>query len=643
MRKNEPLTSGRFASFGIYLDVDLSSGSVSDYEIPNTWFDQYLGGRGIATRILLEELQGGENPLGPENILVFAAGPLQGSGVAGAGRHAVVAKSPKNRTFNESYCGGFWGHELGQSGYDGIIIRGKAARPVYLVVQGREGSLFPADDLWGSDVGTTDRMLKHKHEGVRVTCIGPAGENRVMFASIITDRNRASGRPAFGAVMGSKNLKAVAVRGDVPKPFFDASLLASSAADWNHELMEDPKIQNLGKLGTAAGVEPLNELGILPTKHFRAGSFDRVKMISGEAIRKQLDFSRATCAGCPVACKVEVCGDFNGVRYEKKYGGPEYETIAAFGSLCLNADLPAICLANQECNRLGLDTIGVGVAIAFAMEASEAGFLAERIEWGDPHAVVALVQKIARNEGVGKLLAQGVDEAARELGCEHLAMTIKGQEIPMHEPRGKKGLAISYATSPRGATHLESYHDTLTENLQKDGIPELGLFESMDRLSYKGKAEACKAFEDYFSFLNSCILCSNITWANIVGAHSPIRHILRILQAATGREVTPEEMMEVGERNYVLRKILASEDGYRSDDDKLPARFYEPLEGGSLAGENLDHEKLAVQINEYYKLRGFDRYGPLDSKLQQLGIQEFAHRMQRAREEKCIKGQHGLC
>jgi len=647
MASSGKASNSSYAYAGRYLDVDLSSGVLNDYEIPSQWNDAFLGGRGIGVRILLEELHVGVHPLEPENILVFATGPLQGSGFPGAGRHAIIGKSPKNRTINESYCGGFWGDELGQSGYDGIIIRGRSEKPVYLLIQNGRADILPAADIWGQDVGTTDQMLKEKHPGVRVTAIGPAGENLVMFACVIADRNRAAGRPAFGAVMGSKRLKAIAIRGDSPKTFADPSALKSLSVAFARELTQNPANQRLNRFGSAVAVPSLSELGILPTKNFREGSFAHADLISGEALRARFNYSKDTCAGCPVACKTNVCGSFQGETFEKRYGGPEYETVAAFGSLCLNSDLAAICLANQECNRLGLDTIGTGVAIAFAMEASEAGFLKEKITWGDPQAIVKLVRQIAQREGIGALLADGVEKAAKELNCEHLAMVIKGQEIPMHEPRGKVGLGISYATSPRGATHLEGFHDTVIENLPPQGIPELGLYKSLNRLELDGKAQACKAFEDYFSFLNSAIICANITFSSVAGPHNPIPRILEALKFATGRDISPENMMRIGERNYILRTIIAKQDGYTRRDDGLPLRFYQPLEGGTLKGVFIDKTRFEQEVQLYYTLRGLDEVGPSEKKLKELGLLDLldatGSTKQRSHREPIDQGSKGEC
>ena len=610
---------------GRYVDANLSEGTVRDYGIPDEWCRQYLGGRGIGLRILLEELNGDEDSLGPENILVFATGPLQGTGIAGAGRHAVIAKSPKIGSLSDAYAGGFFAHELGTSGYDGIIVRGKAAKPVYLALIDGKMTIQSADRLWGLNTGETEQRLKKTHPGARVTSIGPAGENLVTFACIMNDMSRAAGRPGFGAVMGSKNLKAIAVKGGELKDVYDEEMLADVRKKLVAELTSNPKIQEFGRNGTASYVNFYNDEGLLPTKNFQEGVFNGAKNIDARTspLFKRMLVGRDNCTGCPIRCKQKVKGAFGGRTILEDYGAPEYETLGALGSNCLNKDIAAISLANQLCNQYGLDTISTGVTISFAMEASEKGLIKETIQWGDPEAVVGLIEDIAFRRGLGDVLADGIDKVAAEIGAD-FAMHIKGQELPMHDPRGKKALAISYATTPRGGNHMEALQDDGAELLGKLGTPEIGIYGPIKRTSWENKARYCKIYTDLASFSNSAIVCTYVGWDGVLlMGYNPYPRIREALYAATGLEIGVCEMLLIGERNFNMLKIGVAQSGYMRHDDALPQRFKDPLLRGNSSGESISNEMLRKSIDEYYKLRGWDDYGPTDDKLAQLDMKEF--------------------
>ena len=610
--------------FGRYADVDLTACVVKDFEIPHDWYKKYLGGRGIGLRILLEELKGNEDPLGPDNILIFATGPLQGTGIAGAGRHAVIAKSPKTGSLSDSYAGGFWGHELARSGYDGIIIRGKAIEPVYLTLLDGKVMIQSAKTLWGLDVGETDYRLKEKHKGSRILCIGQAGEHLVKFACIMNDITRAAGRPGFGAVMGSKNLKAIVVKGEYNKLFYDVEMLNEIRKKINHELLANSAIQEWGKWGSSAAVMGHNDLGILPTKNFQEGVFDGAEKIDGAgSLFKKILVGRDTCTGCPIRCKRIIKGSYKGREIEERYGGPEYETLAALGSNCLNDDVLSISLANQLCNKYGLDTISAGVTIAFAMEASEKGLIKESIKWGDPEAVVNLIESIAFRKGLGDILAEGIDTVASKIKAD-FAMHIKGQELPLHDPRGKKALGLSYATTPRGAQHMEAMSDTGAERLGNYGTPEIGVYGPLERMSWNKKPRFCKIHQDLGSFANSAITCDYVGFdAAIPLGYNPFPRFREAIYATTGLEIGVVEMLLIGERNFNLLKIAAAQQGYTRNDDDLPKRLKEALPRGNSTGESIPDDVLQSAIDEYYILRGWDKYGPTDEKLAQLDMKEF--------------------
>ncbi len=603
-------------SYGRYLDVDLTRRKLTEYPIPESWRERLVGGKGVAARLLLEELPERVDPLGPENLLVFATGPFQGTGIVGAGRHAVLAVSPKTGAVADSYAGGHFGHELGGSGYDGIILRGRATQPLVLVLLDGRADLVAASDLWRRGTGETEEALVAQYPGSRVSSIGPAGEALVSQACIINDRSRSAGRPGLGAVMGSKLLKAIVVRGRTDKPLDDPARLKRERTA-HAKAYTDERWQNFGKYGTSSGLVWLSEQGILPTDNFREGTFDQAEAIGGETMHDTILVGRDTCAGCPVRCKRQVKTEFAGVNVLPEFGGPEYETLAAFGSLCHNSDLASIALANQLCNDYGLDTISTGVAAAFLMEASEKDLIDEEIAWGDPTAIIGVVHAIARREGIGDRLADGLDLFAREIGAD-FAMAIKGAELPMHEPRGKQGMGLSYATTPRGASHLEGMHDSMLEH--DNPCPELGVTQTYSRFTLLDKIEPSIVFENLRSFTNSLVLCCFTM--NETGQRYNVPAIRSLLEAATGLTVDAAEMQAIGARAYALVRLLSARAGHARDIDGLPARFAEPLPRGASAGHPISVKDMKAAVAAYYKARGYGRFGPTAKTLRVLGLDD---------------------
>ncbi len=604
--------------YGRYLDVDLTRGRVGDYAIPEAWREKLLGGKGVAARLFLEELPERVDPFGPENLLVFATGPLQGTSVVGGGRHVVMAVSPKTGAVADSYAGGHFGHELGRSGYDGILVRGRAKSPVVLTLLDGKLELVPAEDLWGRGTGETEVALRERYPGARVSSIGPAGEALVSQACIVNDRNRSAGRPGLGAVMGAKRLKAVVVRGHLEKPLADPERFARERAEHVKRYQTDGW-KSFGKYGTASGLVWLSEQGILPSDNFREGVFDQAAAIGGETMHDTILVAQDTCAGCPIRCKRVVKTEFAGVPVLPEFGGPEYETLAAFGSLCRNANLPSIALANQLCNDYGLDTISTGVAVAFLMEAHEKGLIDEDVRWGDAAAVIASIHALARREGIGDRLADGLELFAGEIGAD-FSMTIKGVELPMHEPRGKQGMGLSYATSPRGATHLEGMHDSMLE--RDNACEELGICRAQSRFTLLDKVAPSIVFEDLRSFENSLVVCCFTTDETGPGYNLPA--IRSLAEAATGLAIDADEMLAIGGRAYALVRLLAARAGHTRDVDGLPARFAEALPRGASAGHPIPAKDMKAAISAYYKARGYDRFGPTPKTLRSLGLADCA-------------------
>lgn len=611
-----------YATFGKYLDVDLTAGTIRDYAIPEDWQTQFIGGKGLAARLLLEELPAAAGALTPENIVVFATGPFQGTTIVGGGRHAVVSVSPKTGRVADSYSGGFFGHELGRSGYDGILVRGASESPVILTLIDGTAALHPAGDLWGLGTSVTEESLKLQYPGARVSSIGPAGEKLVAQACIINDRSRSAGRPGFGAVMGSKKLKAIAVRGHVDKRLAQAERFTKERADYVKTFVES--YEGFGKYGTGGGVTTLSEMGILPTKNFQEGTFEHAEAISGVRMAETILVERDTCAGCPIRCKRAVKTTFSGQDVLPEFGGPEYETLAALGSLCMNKDLDAIALANQLCNDLGVDTISAGIVIAFLMEASEKGLISEAIPWGDPQAIIDLVKDLGLREGLAGEAADGLELLAAKIGAT-FAMTIKGVELPMHEPRGKQGLGLSYATTPRGANHMEGMHDTM---LASDSpSPEIGVTKAYDRFTLADKVHPSIAFENLRSFDNSLVLCCFTTRSTGQAYSYPL--IRSLLEAASGRSLEAEEMLRVGERAYVAMRLLSGIAGHTIDEDGLPNRFSKSLPTGNSSEHPVDPAVMEKAIADYYDMRGFDRFGPTDETLRRLGMDDCVGKLQR--------------
>ena len=616
---------------GKILRVDLSSSSITEEELTESRARKVLGGRGLGASIVFDEVPAGADPLGPENVLVLALGPLAGTYAPGCGRLAAVAKSPLTGVFGEAYTGGLLPHELKYAGYDALAVRGRAKKPVYLSIVNGFAEIRDASELWGHEVGETEELIRSElgDRRCRIASIGVAGEKAVRFACLMNDTDRAAGRTGLGAVMGSKNLKAIAVRGTgavrVADPeAFRLHALANIALIREHAWLSE----GLPDLGTAGLVESLDSGGILPTGNWESGTFEGAGRISGTAIRDNMLLGRRGCMGCPVGCQRSVrveSGRFAGVRPE--YGGPEYETVAALGSLCRNDDLEAIAMANQLCNAHGMDTISAGSTIAFAMDCFEKGILTEKqagfpIRWGDADTIVKLVDLIARREGIGEILADGTRMAAEALGkgAADLAVQVKGLELGMHEPRGKQGLVLSYATAPRGADHMEGFHDT--SYVADDVAPELGIVEGMEALTLEGKAPAVGAAENYNSFINSIPICSFMS-LTVAGIHNA-EEITGLLRAATGwDDLSFEEEMEIGERNYNICRAATVREGEVKD---VPAaKLFRPLNGGATDGEAIGEKEFEKALGEYYRFRGWAPGGiPSRARLKKLGLSEVA-------------------
>jgi aldehyde:ferredoxin oxidoreductase len=621
-----------FGFRGKILDVDLKNRKTTDFHVSRKDQKEYLGGRGLGAKILYDNLKPGVDPLGSHNLLLFMTGPLQGAFIPGHQHYVVISKSPQTEGFAEAHAGGSIGPEIKYSGYDGILFRGVSSEPVYLWIHNGEAEFRSAATIWGKTTHETEAIIKKEigEPKASVASIGLGGENLVKFAGIISDLSRAAARTGVGAVMGSKKLKAVAVFGRKKEiPLADRDLVLSLAKDYTQRLLGHQGVQNAQKYGTPYGVPIYNNLGILPTKNFQTGVFEGAEKISGETMTATIIKGIFGCVGCPVRCwrVVEVKngkfeGDFN--------DGPEYETIASLGSLCLNDNLEAISYANHLCNLHSLDTISTGNVIAFAMECYEKGLITDeetggvKLEWGDPDAIIKMIEMIATRKHFGNVLAEGVKKAAETIGkgAEAFALEVKGLEVPMHEPRGKKGVGIMYSTAARGAVHSDGYHDT---GFQRPNVlPELGLIKSMNRNETSGKAKLIIKAQDAVAIQNSLTICSLA--ANLVFRPANIADYIIWLGAVTNLEYDVTELMLVGERINNLTRAFNIREGLSRRDDYLPTRFSQNMLAGASSEQKITKIDLERMLDEYYKLRGWDQKTgiPTTTKLESLGLGQIA-------------------
>ena len=573
-----------FGYNGKILRVDLSNRTITEEAPSRALYRRYVGGGTFALYYLLNELRSGVDPLGPENVLIFAVSVVTGHPAAGFSRFTVAAKSPLTGAFGESEAGGWWGPELKSSGFDAIVIKGQADQPVYLSIQNGKAEIRDARHLWGKMTRETEKMIREElgDEKVRIALIGPGGEKGVKYACVLNELKHANGRTGMGAVMGSKHLKAIAVRGSRRISLHDPEKVREIVKEIAETWKKNPS--SLVELGTARGVMPLNAAGMLPTRNFTAGTFEKAETISGETMRDTILVSRGTCYGCPVRCKREVRVDAP-YKVDPEYGGPEYETLGALGSLCGIGDLKAIAMANQLCGAYGIDTISTGTTIAFAMECFERGILTRRdtggidLRFGDAGAMVAMVEKIGKREGFGDLLAEGAKTAADRIGkqSQNYAMHVKGQPLPLHEPRGKAGLALAYSISPTGADHLEHPHDPVfeTEAGLKSILP-LGVIEPVPSLDLSSrKVRLFVYLQNLYNMYNSVGLC--VLTGRFFGGPVSVNQIPEYVNAVTGWDTSLWELMKVGERNNMMARIFNLREGFSSKDDTLPPRIFEPL------------------------------------------------------------------
>ncbi|MFC2032813.1 aldehyde ferredoxin oxidoreductase family protein [Chloroflexota bacterium] len=612
---------------GRILRVDLSLRRLAVEEPPDNFYRQYFGGEGFVGYYLLKELKRGVDPLGPDNKLIFAAGPLTGVPAGGCGRHSVGGKSPLTEAFGEAEAGGYWGAELKLAGFDAIIIDGRAEKPVYLFIQDGEAEIRDARHLWGLKTLECQTAMREElgDTGVKVAQIGPAGENMVRFACVVNDLDAFAGRTGMGAVMGSKNLKAVACRGHQRLSLANPEGV-SEIARWIRD--NTPKANKaIRDLGTAYFTEVVNWQGGLPTRNFQTGSFDRADRISGEAMRDSILVKRRSCFACPVQCKREVKVD-EPYKVDPRYGGPEYEAIAALGSNCGIDDLKAIAKGNELTNAYGLDCISCGSVIAFAMECFENGILSKGdtggldLRFGNASAMLQMIRQIALRQGLGSILAEGVTRASKKISpaSEEFAIHIKGQELPMCEPRWKQGMGIGFVMSPTGADHCHNMHDSSYEAPSPllEGMKALGILEPVPVNDLSTAKIRLLIYSSLWRhFLNCAVCCYFVIELGLV-RHEMMADLVR---SVTGWNTSSFELMKIGERAVNLARAFNHREGLTSQDDEMPSRFFSPLNSGNLQGVLLDQEAFHKAKEIYYSMMGWPHGTPSPGKLGEMGIE----------------------
>ena len=593
------------------LRVDLTSGRFADQEISAEDQAKYLGGRGLAAKMLYQENKPKIDAFDPENRLIIMSGPYTGTFGSFTAFYNVTTKSPLTGGILSAHSGGHWGPMLRKTGYDGIVFKGKAAKPVYLLLTDAGPELRDASDLWGKDVFETTRTLQARHEKAKATVIGPGGEKLVRYAAIMNDMHRAAGRGGVGAVMGSKNLKAVVVHGTKAVPQADPEKLKEIFKTSTATVKE--KSVAFSKYGTSMVVGITGKAGTIPTRNLQTGFFPEYEKIGGDAVVNEHKTKDTACARCPLHCGNETKAEKD---YKVETEGPEYETLAMFGSNLGNPNLDSIIMANDLCNRYGIDTISCADTIACAFELYEKGIITEKdtgglqLTWGNHAAMVKLVEMTGRREGFGQIIGEGSRRLARKYGpeAEQYAMNVKGMEFPGYDPRGIQGMALAFATSTRGACHLRA---TMY-------VPEL--FQGvLDRFTVKGKAKPLKDMQELFTVMDCMILCKfggrnafANNWDNMI----------MLTNAATGRGYTVDELKRVGARSWTMERLFNLREGLSKKDDTLPERiFTTPIHDGPSKGAVVNKADFDNELQEYYKVWGWDGEGvPSKEALGMLGI-----------------------
>lgn len=621
---------------GKILHVDLTSGSLSIEEPPEDLYRTYMGGSALGLYYLLKNTPAGADPYGPENTLAFMLAGITGAPIAGQSRATVVAKSPLTGGVGDSQAGGFWPAELKFAGFDGIVIRGISPEPVYLWIDQGEVELRDAGHLWGRTTTQVDEILEEElgDKRIQVTQVGPAGEKLVRFAAILNMATRAHGRTGMGAVMGSKKLKAIVVRGGKKKlPMADPDRVRKIMQPSIAAVRGDEDVWGLAKYGTLGILESQNAVGGLPTRNYQSGwmGYDRAAAIGGERLfddllrgadeDKQLKLGRETCYSCAVRCKRVIEAEWQGRAIDPKSGGTEYETASVFGSYCDIDDIHAIAYANQLCNEYGVDTIAAGATMAFAINCFEQGLITAddtggiELAWGDADAMIEMLEKTLNREGFGDVLAEGSARAGARIGngAEDLIVAVKGTELPAHMPQVKPSLAVIYAVNPFGADHQSSEHDPsytpelIAASPDKYGkrMADIGLTDPQpEEVLDEAKVEFALKTQYAYSALDTADACQFVfgpAW-QLLG----MEELAGVISAVHGEETTVADLLTLGARRLNMLRAFNAREGITREQDTLPKRLFEPLEGGPSDGKTVDRDQFGAALEMYYEKAGWD-------------------------------------
>jgi aldehyde:ferredoxin oxidoreductase len=585
---------------GRILDVDLTVQTLSVMPLDMKIASQFVGGSGYASMLLYELMDPGVDPLGPDSMLLYMTGPLTGTQAPSTGRLVVCGKSPLTGFWGESHVGGHFGANLKFSGFDGVLVRGRAKEPVYLHIKDATTEIHPASDMWGMKTDETQEQLRKKLGRIRTACIGPAGEKLVRYAGIVTDE-RLAARCGLGAVMGSKNLKAIAVQGNQKVEVADREGFATLARESSKILGE--AMHHLRDLGTSLYVDVGIMFNDMPIKYFQETEFE-ADGLSATTMKEFLT-GRTACYSCPIGCGRVISLPEFGMN---RVAGPEFQTIASFGTGLLISDLRKVSLMNHLCNQYGMDTISCGSTISFATHLCDLGKLDWGLEWNDPERVVELIHEIGSRSGVGTELGEGSMRFAHKYNVPELALHVKGMEIPNHDPRAFAGMATVYATASRGATHLEG--DMYSVDMGVD-VREVGIYSS-DRLENEGKGETAARAQDFRAFFDSFIMCHFAIVAP--------KTLIDLLNKATGASYSIEDILKIGARAVTLKRLFNLKCGLTGADDKLPSSLLHPLPDYATDDFAPDIE---LQLNDYYDYRNWDRTTgrPSEDALKELGLE----------------------
>ncbi|HEY5983402.1 MAG TPA: aldehyde ferredoxin oxidoreductase family protein [Anaerolineales bacterium] len=626
-----------FGYKGKILHVDLTKGSL-DVETPSeTFYRTYMGGSAMGVYYVLRDVPKGADPLGPENVLSIFASVTTGAPISGQSRINANAKSPISGAIGDSQAGGFFPAEFKFAGFDGVVIKGKASKPQYLLIRDGKPELRDAAKLMGKKTAEVDAILREElgDKKIEIMQHGPAAERGVLFSSLVNMSNRQNGRTGMGLVMASKNLKAIVVRGTKKVELADSASIASINRLGPKEVPNNPDMDSLAKYGTAGVVSSQNLYGTLPTFNYNEGQFAGVDQITGEKMAETILKKRETCYACVVRCKRVVEIQEGAYRADPYYGGPEYESIGTLGSYCGISDLAAIAHANQICNESGVDTIACGATIAFAMECYEKGIITDaqtggiQLKFGDADAMLQTLQQIVTNSGpLGTVLSQGSERAAKVWGngADECLITVKGAEAPAHMPQAKRSLGLIYAVNPFGADHQSSEHDWMIEDgmatdLYMKRLALMGMNNMLPSMSLgPEKVKFAYLTEVFYSMLDTLDLCQFV-WGPAWTLYGP-QETADMVKAVTGWDVTIDELMQVGARRLNMMRMFNAREGFDRKQDKLPKKFFKALRGtGPTAGIALTHEEMEAALDEYYRLAGWTPNGiPTQPTLEKLGI-----------------------